>query len=121
MLACHAAVDMIKGSEKLRAELKEIYGREINFGVGVHWGKAVVSNIGSPFRIDYTAIGDTVNTVARLEANAPGGKIYISRVVADILGDCADVTSLGDTVKLKGKASGFEVLTLNSLKEKEDD
>ena len=121
LLACRAALDMIKGSEKLRAELKENYGREINFGVGVHWGRAVVGNIGSPFRMDYTAIGDTVNTAARLEANAPGGKIYISRAVADILGTRADVTSLGDTVKLKGKASGFEVLTLNSLEETEDD
>lgn len=121
LLACRAAVDMIKDSEKLRAELKARYGREINFGVGVHWGRAVVGNIGSPFRMDYTAIGDTVNTAARLEANAPGGKIYISRAVADILGDRADVTSLGDTVKLKGKASGFEVLTLNSLKETEDE
>ena len=119
LLACRAAVDMIKGSEKLIAELKKKYGREIAFGVGVHWGKAVVGNIGSPFRMDYTAIGDTVNTAARLEANAPGGKIYISRVVADILGSRADVTSLGDTVKLKGKASGFEVLILNALKEDE--
>lgn len=119
LLACRAAVDMIKGSEKLKAELKERYGREISFGVGIHWGNAVVGNIGSPFRMDYTAIGDTVNTAARLEANAPGGKIYISRAVADILGSRADVTSLGDTVKLKGKASGFEVLILNSLTEEE--
>ncbi|MBR4903969.1 MAG: adenylate/guanylate cyclase domain-containing protein [Selenomonadaceae bacterium] len=121
LLACRAALDMIKGSEKLRAELKERYGREISFGVGVHWGRAVVGNIGSPFRMDYTAIGDTVNTAARLEANAPGGKIYISRAVADILGNRADVTSLGDSVKLKGKARGFEVLTLNSLVETEDE
>lgn len=119
-LACRAALDMIKGSETLRAELKSRYGREISFGVGVHWGSAVVGNIGSPFRMDYTAIGDTVNTAARLESNAPGGKIFISRAVADILGSQADVTSLGDTVKLKGKARGFEVLVLNALNETED-
>jgi adenylate cyclase len=66
--------------------------------------------------MDYTAIGDTVNTAARLEANAPGGKIYISRAVADALGDRAGTTSLGATIKLKGKAEGFEVLTLDALK-----
>lgn len=114
-LACRAALDMIKGSEGLRTELKERYGREISFGIGVHWGSAVVGNIGSSFRMDYTAIGDTVNTAARLEANAPGGKIFISRDVADILGSRADVTSLGNSIKLKGKSDGFEVLTLNSL------
>ena len=71
--------------------------------------------------MDYTAIGDTVNTSARLEANAPGSTVYISRVVADKLGDLAKTKSLGDTVKLKGKADGFEVLILESLEEKKDD
>ena len=68
--------------------------------------------------MDYTAIGDTVNTSARLEANAPGGTVYISRIVADKLGDLAKTKSLGSTVKLKGKADGFEVLILESLEEK---
>lgn len=120
LLACRAAIDMIKDSAELRAEIKALYGKEIAFGVGVHWGSAVVGNIGSPFRMDYTAIGDTVNTAARLESNAPGGKIYISRDVADILGKRANVTSLGNSVKLKGKADGFEVLTLDSLNETEE-
>ena len=66
--------------------------------------------------MDYTAIGDTVNTAARLEANAPGGKVYISRSVADALEGRITYTSLGDTIKLKGKADGFEVLELNSIK-----
>ena len=65
--------------------------------------------------MDYTAIGDTVNTAARLEANAPGGKIYISRAVADALSGRIKTTSLGDTIKLKGKAEGFEILTLDGL------
>ena len=46
----------------------------------------------------------------------PGGEILISRAVADILGDRAKVTSLGSSIKLKGKAEGFEVLTLDHLK-----
>ena len=93
----------------------EKYGRTVSFGIGVNWGPAVVGNIGAPRRMDYTAIGDTVNTSARLEANAPGGKILISRAVADILGDRAKVTSLGNSIKLKGKADGFEILTLDEL------
>jgi adenylate cyclase len=109
-------MDMVEGSKTLGEELLEKYGRTVSFGVGVNWGSAVIGNIGAPKRMDYTAIGDTVNTAARLEANAPGGKILISRVVADILGDRAEVTSLGDSIKLKGKAEGFEILTLDALK-----
>ena len=115
-LACLAAMDMAKGAVALGEELKEKYGRSVSFGIGVHFGPAVVGNIGAPQRMDYTAIGDTVNTAARLEANAPGGTIYISRAVAEALGERAKVTSLGGSIKLKGKAEGFEVLILDELK-----
>ncbi len=114
-LACCAAMDMVEGSKALGRELLEQYGRTVSFGVGVHYGPAVVGNIGAPKRMDYTAIGDTVNTASRLESNAPGGTIFISRVVADALGDRAKTTSLGGSIKLKGKAEGFEILTLDSL------
>jgi len=114
-LACRAAMDMVEGSRALGQELQEKFGRTVSFGVGVHFGSAVIGNIGAAKRMDYTAIGDTVNTAARLEANAPGGTIYISRAVADALGDRARVTSLGGSVRLKGKAEGFEVLTLDAL------
>ncbi len=114
-MACKAAMDMVEGSKKLAVELEERFGRSVAFGIGVNYGPAVVGNIGAPQRMDYTAIGDTVNTSARLEANAPGGQIYISRSVADALGDRAKTTSLGGTIKLKGKAEGFEILTLDEL------
>lgn len=52
LLACRTATDMIKGSKNLEDELFERYGRKISFGEGVHWGSAVVGNIGSPFRMD---------------------------------------------------------------------
>lgn len=120
-LAARTALDIVKGCEEVSAQLKEETGEEFKVGVGVHYGPAVVGNIGSERRMDYTAIGDTVNTSARLEANAPGSTVYISRVVADKLGSLAKTTSLGDTVKLKGKADGFEVLILESLEEKEHD
>ena len=118
-LACCAAMDMVEGSKALGAQLLERFGRTVDFGVGIHFGPAVVGNIGAPKRMDYTAIGDTVNTASRLESNAPGGTIYISRAVADALGDRAKTTSLGGSIKLKGKAEGFEVLTLDSLEMEE--
>ena len=119
MLACLAAEDIVRGAKELSEELRRERGEELKVGVGVHFGPAVVGNMGSERRMDYTAIGDTVNTAARLEANAPGGTIYISRAVADALGERAVVRSLGGSVRLKGKAEGFEVLTLEALRGEE--
>ncbi len=113
--ACKAALDIVRGVDEISDELKSEIGEEIHVGVGVHYGKAVVGNMGSQRRMDYTAIGDTVNTAARLESNAPAGTVYISRVVADKLGDRIKTTSLGVSIKLKGKADGFEVLKLDGL------
>lgn len=114
-LACRAAMDMVEGSKALGEELQKRFGRTVDFGVGVNYGPAVIGNIGAPKRMDYTAIGDTVNTASRLESNAPAGTVYISRVVADALGDRAETTSLGGSIRLKGKAEGFEILTLDRL------
>ena len=108
------ASEIVKGAETVSAELKEEIDEELNVGVGVHFGPAVVGNMGAEKHMDYTAIGDTVNTAARLEANAPKGTVYISRSIADQLGERISYTSLGNTVKLKGK-SDFEVLRLESI------
>lgn len=119
--AVKAAWDMVEASKELGEELEKQFGRTVSFGIGVHCGEAVVGNIGAKMRMDYTAIGDTVNTAARLEANAPGGQILISRAVADALEGRLEVTSLGDSIKLKGKAAGFEVLRVDGLKEESHD
>ncbi|MCQ2473887.1 MAG: adenylate/guanylate cyclase domain-containing protein [Saccharofermentans sp.] len=110
--ACMAALDIVKGANELSAKLKEEIDEEIHVGVGVNFGPAVVGNMGAARRMDYTAIGDTVNTAARLEANAPGGTVYVSRAVIDKLEGRMKYEPLEKPIKLKGKADGFEILKL---------
>ncbi len=109
-----AAMDIAMGSEPLNQKIEEQFGRKIGFGVGVNCGPAVTGNIGCDFRMDYTAIGDTVNTAARLEANAGAGKVYISDVLYARVKERVDVEEVG-VIPLKGKKNGVVVYSVTAV------
>lgn len=113
-----AAIEMIESAARLNAELTAQFGCSISFGIGVHFGPAIVGNIGAKERMEYTAIGDTVNTAARLEAAAQGGTVLVSRAVADALGERAVCTPLSGPLQLKGKTQAFEAFIVERLTEK---
>jgi len=79
--------------------------------VGVNCGPAVVGNIGCEFRMDYTAIGDTVNTAARLESVAPKGTVLISAEVYKRLKGRIKVKEVGK-IPLKGKNNSVFVYSV---------
>jgi adenylate cyclase len=67
--AISCAIDMRKKLKEINLELnKQGFDFEINSGIGIHFGEVVIGNIGADFRMDYTCIGDTVNTTARIES-----------------------------------------------------
>lgn len=105
------AWDIVQGGKCIEKEYLKRYGKEVGFGVGVNCGPAVVGNIGCEFRMDYTAIGDTVNTAARLEANAPKGTVYISDTVYEQVKDRIKVKEVGK-IPLKGKKNGVFVYSV---------
>ncbi|MBN1544617.1 adenylate/guanylate cyclase domain-containing protein [Candidatus Woesearchaeota archaeon] len=80
----------------------------VDTGIGINTGEAVVGNIGSKHKIDYTAIGDTVNTAARLEGTTGAGEIAISKAVYDKVKH-AFPTKHKEMVTLKGKAKPLEI------------
>lgn len=110
-----AAMDIVAGGAALEEELMEKYGRSVGFGVGVNCGPAVVGNVGCEFRMDYTAIGDTVNTAARLEANAKKGQVLISDAVYERVKDRIEVEEVGE-IPLKGKSKGVFVYSVTAVK-----
>lgn len=113
--AVKTGLDMVKGARLLEKELKKITDRSVDFGIGVNCGEAVVGNIGTGQRMEYTAIGDTVNTAARLESQAKAGEVLISTPVYERLKDRIEVTCLG-TRKLKGKAEEAVIYRVEGLK-----
>ncbi len=110
-----AAWDIVQGGIALEGELMKRFGRSVGFGVGVNCGPAVVGNIGCDFRMDFTAIGDTVNTAARLEANAKKGQVLISDVVYERVKDRIEVKEIG-AIPLKGKSKGVFVYSVTGIK-----
>ncbi len=65
--ACRAALECQKRLAELRPVFLKNYGHELFMRIGVNSGPAVVGNMGSHRRFDYTAMGDTVNLASRLE------------------------------------------------------
>lgn len=113
-LAVKTALDIRDGGATLQETLSIQYDRKVQFGIGVHCGDAIVGSIGAPFRMDYTAIGDTVNTAARLESTAAPGQVLVSREVYDALDGRISALFLG-TRTLKGKAQPVELYEVLSL------
>lgn len=84
------------------------HASNLKVGIGVHVGDAVVGNIGTPQRMEYTAIGNTVNIAARLCDTARAGDVIVSADMMHTLGKQFRFTTLGP-VKVKGIAQPIEV------------
>jgi adenylate cyclase len=87
--AVRAGLGLIDAAAGLQPYLRNLYGRDFSLAVGVHCGKAVVGNLGNgPARV-ITAIGDAVNTAARVEwANRTfGTALLVSEEVRRAVGD----------------------------------
>jgi len=66
--AVAAGRDMLVSLQKLNRYIETLEQPTLAMGIGIHTGTAVVGSIGSPTRLEYTAIGDTVNVASRIES-----------------------------------------------------
>jgi PAS domain S-box-containing protein len=76
--------------------------RRLHFGFGLHSGDAVVGNVGSALRKDYSAIGDAVNLAKRIQENATGDQILMSQAVYDQVKHFAEVVPM-EPMQVKGR------------------
>lgn len=106
--AMRAALEMMHRLDTLNARWR-LEGRpEIAIGIGVNVGEVFAGNIGSERRLEYTVIGDTVNTASRLCSAAQGGEIIISGAVRAALQVVPPLETL-EPMALKGKAQPLAV------------
>lgn len=83
--AIYAALDMQSHSADING-LRSRAGQDIlRLRIGIHWGEVVIGNVGTAERLDWTAIGDVVNTASRIEKNCNPGSILISQAMRDVV------------------------------------
>jgi adenylate cyclase len=116
--ACRAALRQQAALAELNQRFRDLGLPPLAMRIGLHTGEAVVGNLGSEKRFDYTAIGDTVNLASRLESL---NKFYGTSIMASetTVAECGDAVVFRelDRVAVKGKEKPVAVYQALALKE----
>jgi adenylate cyclase len=103
-----AAVDMMHALEKLNASWRAAGRPEVQIGIGLNFGEAFAGNIGSDRRLEYTIIGDTVNTAKRVCSAALEGQVLITEDFRQALHSSPDLVQC-EPMDLKNKSQPVTV------------
>ena len=103
--AYNAALDMRKALVELNKEFEKEGKPTIRFGIGIHSGKVLAGNIGATNRMEYTVIGDTVNTASRIESLCKEYKtdLLLTESTKNMLGEVGNHLNLVADAAIRGK------------------
>jgi PAS domain S-box-containing protein len=111
--AVKTAIAIRESVENLYKEMPE--DSHLAFGVGIHYGDAVLGLIGTEKRLEYTAISDSVNIAKRIQENSATNQILISKDAYERVKDQVDATLLKE-MTVKGKSKPLEVFEVVGFK-----
>lgn len=115
--AVQACLEMRMGLDALNEKRIARGQPAINIGMGLHAGKAISGTIGSDERMEYTVIGNTVNTASRIEAStkAFGADLLVTDSVIEKVGD-AFKTELAGAAEVKGRSEAIKMYKVRGYK-----
>ncbi len=113
--AVGCAVEMQEEIGRLNRQRHRDGEPHLHLGIGVSCGEAIVGNIGSPVRMDFTAIGETVNLASRLQDISRGGEILIGEGVHRQVRDHFQIRALAPGV-IKGIGSRVSIYVVEGYK-----
>lgn len=113
--AVRAALAIRDAVTTLKKKIPQRY--HLSFGIGIHFGSAVLGLVGTEQRLDYTAIGDSINTANRIQENATQDQILISETAYRFVSDHILAKPMR-TIKVKGKSAPVEVYEVIGQKPK---
>jgi adenylate cyclase len=102
--------------KKLNRKRAEEGAFMLGMGVGIAAGDVIAGNIGSDKRMEFTVIGDAVNTASRLQSIAASGKILVTNRILDKVEGLVEYSKL-PPVPLKGKSEPMDVIEILHLKD----
>jgi len=106
--AVRAAIEMMRALDALNEKWRRSGRPELGIGIGLSYGEAFAGNIGSERRLEFTVIGDTVNTASRLCAAAEPGEILLSDEMRRVLHEAPPLEEHAP-LELKGKTHAVPV------------
>src|SRR5213083_1559849 len=114
--AVRCGLDMARAVDELSAELNAKEPIDLKVRVGINTGPVVVGVVGTEAASEYTAMGDTVNVAARMQASARPGNVLVTSATYRFISPLVEAVDVGQ-LELKGKSETVHAYEITGLKE----
>jgi len=113
--AVSSAIEMREELKKLNKKLEQKGKKPIDMGIGINSGNAIIGNIGSATKMEYTAIGNTVNLAKRLQEQGKGSQILITEEIYKMIQDKVTAEKV-QTMHMKHIETPVEIYNVTGMR-----